>query len=284
MRHRLPGHRRGLPGRLGQRLAGRQAGRERRRVRAAGAVGSGHTVPGNRYPQVPRPVEQVVHRLGPVTSGDERGPGSHGHQPLRQDGAVLGDQPGECLSLGQVGRDHGGQREQPADQHRDRVGKQQPAAGTRHHDRVDHEREVPSGQRVGDGRDERRREQHAGLGRVGSDVIEHRVDLVPRERRRDLVDGADPERVLRGQRHDRRHAVGPAAREGLQVRLDPGPATGIGGSDGENPGHLRAGHGGRRRIRRGAGRLHDGSSGRPSTGLEARACHRRGMRPAVRAA
>jgi len=48
VRHRLAGHLGRLPGRRGQRQAGRQPGRERGRVGAAGTVGGGDAMPGDR--------------------------------------------------------------------------------------------------------------------------------------------------------------------------------------------------------------------------------------------
>jgi len=69
--HRLAGHLGRLPGRLGQRQAGREPGGERGRVGAAGAVGGGDAVPGDREGQVPRPVEQVVDGIGAVAPGDQ---------------------------------------------------------------------------------------------------------------------------------------------------------------------------------------------------------------------
>ena len=139
-----------LAGRVGQRQAGGQAGREGGRVRAARAVGGLDVVPRDRDRQVAVPVEEVVGRLGPVPAGDEGGGGPHRDQPLGQRGPILGGQAGQRLRLRQVGGDDGGEREQPDDQRRHRVGQQQPRTRAGHHDRVDHERKVPPGQLVGD--------------------------------------------------------------------------------------------------------------------------------------
>ena len=70
VRHRVPGHGGGLPGGFGQGQPGRQAGRQRRRVGAPGAVGRGDVAPGDRDGQVPGAVEEVIDRLGAVPPGD----------------------------------------------------------------------------------------------------------------------------------------------------------------------------------------------------------------------
>ena len=79
VRHRVPGHGGGLPGGFGQGQPGRQAGRQRRRVGAPGAMGRRDAATGDRDGQVPCAVEEVIDRLGAVPPGDQGRPCAHGH-------------------------------------------------------------------------------------------------------------------------------------------------------------------------------------------------------------
>jgi hypothetical protein len=167
----------------------------------------------------------VIDRLCAVAPGDQSRPRAHRDQGFGELGAVLGGDLGQRLGLGKVGGHHGGQREQPRDQDSDGGGQQQPAARTGHHDRVDHQGQIPGLQRVGHGLDQRLGEQHAGLDRVGAEVVEDGVDLRAHEGGRQLVDGGHAQSVLRGERDDGGHAVRTAAGEGLEVGLDAGAAA-----------------------------------------------------------
>ena len=73
--------------------------------------------------------------------------------------------------------------------------------------------------------------EHPDLDRVDADVRRDRVDLGDDHLRRDGGDHLDPDRVLRGQRGDRRRPVDAAASERLQVGLDPGAAAGVRAGD-----------------------------------------------------
>ena len=76
---------------------------------------------------------------------------------------------------------------------------------------------------VGDGLDHRRREEHPGLRRVDADVVEHGLELGAHERGRQLVHSGHGDRVLRGQRDDRAHAVAPAAAKAFRSAWMPAP-------------------------------------------------------------
>ena len=67
--------------------------------------------------------------------------------------------------------------------------------------------------------------EHADLDRVDADVARHGPDLREYHLGRDVVDRGDPNRVLRGDRGDRRHPVDAAGGKGLEVGLDPGTAA-----------------------------------------------------------
>ena len=86
---------------------------------------------------------------------------------------------------------------------------------------------------VRDGVDDRAGEEHPRLRGVDADVVRHRVELRADERRRQLEDRVDADRVLRRERDDRRHAVGAGGGERLEVGLDPGAAAGVGARDRE---------------------------------------------------
>ena len=83
------------------------------------------------------------------------------------------------------------------------------------------------------GLDDRPPTQHAGLDRGHSEVVDHGVDLGRYQRRRQHQRLMDADGVLR--RHPGQGAGTPHAEglEGLEVRLDPGAATGVGAGDGE---------------------------------------------------
>jgi hypothetical protein len=137
----------------------------------------------------------------------------------------------------QVRRHDGGEREELLDEDADGVVLEQLRARGGDHDGVDHERGLVLAQEVGDRLDDARAEEHPGLGGVGADVVEHRVELGAGEGRRRLVDGRDRGRALRGERHDRAHAVAAERGERLQVRLDPRAPARVRGRDGEAPGY-----------------------------------------------
>ena len=92
--------------------------------------------------------------------------------------------------------------------------------------------------------------------------------------RRHRVDARHADRVLRGQRGDRRHPVDAAARERLQVGLDPGAAAGVGAGDREHGGD-RAGHAAQGRTARARLTPARGRSGRRTRAARGRAARAR---------
>jgi len=69
---------------------------------------------------------------------------------------------------------------------------------------------------------------HAGLQRLGSQVVQHHGQLAPDEIRLHREDAIHSRGVLGGERGDHGAAVDIEAGERLQVGLDPGPAGGVG--------------------------------------------------------
>ena len=116
--------------------------------------------------------------------------------------------------------------------------------------------------------DRRHVAEHPDLHRVHADVVHHRPHLVEHGRGGQRVDRGHLARVLGRDRGDRRHPVRPAARERLQVRLDPGTATGVGPGDGEQSWRC--------------GRV-QGERGRPGSAARIGARPRSRRRPHVRA-
>ena len=111
---------------------------------------------------------------------------------------------------------------------------------------------VPGGQLVehgGDGERDLGAAEHADLDGVDADVGEHGADLGGDDLAGQRVHGRDRDRVLRRDRGDRARPVHAAARERLQVRLDPGAAAGVGAGDRE--GGRRQGSDGLARSSRG---------------------------------
>ena len=111
-----------------------------------------------------------------------------------------------------------------------RVEQHRPALGDHH--RVDHDRGLPHlVQCLGDRFDRRLVEEHPDLDRVHAEIGGHRPDLVEDHLPRNRLHGDHLAGVLGGEGDDRRGAVDAAARERLQVGLDPGAAAGIGARD-----------------------------------------------------
>jgi hypothetical protein len=225
-----------------------QVGRDRRGQGAAGAVGVGGGQAGGA--QLDRLVA-VIEQIDGVAAGQVAALDQHParpqlmHRPGRgQHVALVADlDAAQQPDLAQVGGDDGGQWGQPLPQGLDGVGAQQRVAvlGRRH--RVDDQ--VGQGEALagaGHGLDDGGRGQHAGLGRVDPDVGGHRLDLLEHGLGLELVEPLHADGVLHRHGGDGRHAVDPVGQERLEVRLDPGPAAGVGPGDGEHP--SRYGHGG----------------------------------------
>ena len=87
-------------------------------------------------------------------------------------------EPGELPRLGQVGRHHGGSRQDALDQGRLRVRVEQHGAALGDHHRVDDDRRVPDEVERLDHRVDRRLvAEHADLDPVDADVVGDRADL-----------------------------------------------------------------------------------------------------------
>ena len=138
------------------------------------------------------------------------------------------------LRLGQVRRDHRGQREQVGPQRPDGIRAQQHVAALGHHHRVHHQApDAVLPDLVGDGADDAGVGEHAGLDRVGADVVHDGVDLRGHDRGRSFEDPRDAGGVLGGDGGNHGGAVDPQGREGLEVRLKAGSGPGVRARDGE---------------------------------------------------
>ena len=110
---------------------------------------------------------------------------------------------------------------------------EQAGAAGRDHDGVDDDRAAKGGQLGCDHLDDQRGREHAGLGRVDSDVVDNGPHLSAHEGRRDEVDLFHPGGVLGSQGGNRRHAVRAERRERLEVGLDAGATARVGAGDAE---------------------------------------------------
>src|SRR6202048_4687970 len=155
-------------------------------------------------------------------------------QPL---GQARSNRRGESAAgpMSMAGR--GGAGNQQVLQPVERGGIDQPGAALGDHDRVDHDRDAAGSlaQNRGDGFDDRQIVQHAGLDRIGADVVEHDLDLPPNKLGWDRQNPEYALGVLRSQRGYRGGGVGVEHRHGLNVGLDAGAAAGIGTGDDQHP-------------------------------------------------
>jgi hypothetical protein len=94
------------------------------------------------------------------------------------------------------------------------------------HHRVDHHRDLAEvSERIDHRLDRIDAPQHPDLHRVDPDVLGDHSHLGDDHPRRDGFDRLDPDRVLGGDRGDRRHPVHAAAGKRLQIRLNPSATT-----------------------------------------------------------
>ena len=109
----------------------------------------------------------------------------------------------------------------------DRIGVDQSGAAFSRHDRIDNERDSlrALAQHRGQGLDDRGIMQHAGLDRVGADIVEHDLDLLTDKIGRDRQHAENPFGVLRRQSGYRGCRVTAEHRDGLDVGLDSGAAA-----------------------------------------------------------
>ena len=76
--------------------------------------------------------------------------------------------------------------------------------------------------------------EHAGLDRVGPDIVDHRVDLRADELWAQCLNLPDADGVLRGNRGNRRSAVDPESGKGFKIGLNACSRARVGAGDGEN--------------------------------------------------
>ena len=193
-------------------------------------------------------------RCPPVTT-TQRGPSAwtarascrvaRARPPGRAGGAVR--QRRERARLGQVRRRHGHAREQPLDERRTGLVREQRRAGLGDHHGVEHDRRggIQLVERAVDGGDRLDRAQHPDLDRVDADVALDGAHLGDDQLRLDRPDRVDADRALRRDRRDRGHPVDAAGGERLQVGLDPGTAAGV--RTGDRQHGRETGRGGRHR-------------------------------------
>ena len=81
--------------------------------------------------------------------------------------------------------------------------------------------------RVGGGLDDRRVGHHAGLDRIGAQILQRHPDLIGDEPGRGFKNAGNAEAVLRRERGDGGHGKPVQCRDRLDVGLDSGAAAGI---------------------------------------------------------
>ena len=142
--------------------------------------------------------------------------------------------PESARASGRFGVSDGRARQHPLDQRRLRVRVEQRRAALGDHHRVDDDRRrADQVERLDHRVDRRLVGEHADLDRVDADVVGDRSTWAT------IISGAtgsdqlDPDRVLGRERRDRGRPVDAAARERLQVGLDPGAAAGVRAGDRE---------------------------------------------------
>ncbi len=179
------------------------------------------------------PVVQDIHAVPALQMAalDHHVAGPH---PMDRDGRPLhilhrpDFHPRQDARLVQVGRHNDSERQQQADQRVPRLGPQElvPALGNHHgvHNQV-RQRVLPDFR--GHDSDNPSVGQHPRLDRVHADVGDYRVYLEPHEVGGKFVDTLDAESVLGRDGRQRAHAVDAQRGEGLQVGLNPGPASRI---------------------------------------------------------
>ena len=215
----------------------RQEGRDGGRKRAARAVRVLRRYAGSREGNRDDVVEeQVVGGLALKMAALEIDPGVSTPEELPE---LAGDF-GELLlrhvlfssekahGFGQVGRDDGGERQEPLLQGVDGVSRKQPAAALGDHDGVEHhEAGLAAHERVGHRLDLLDRAEHADLDRVDANVVKERVDLLLEEGRGHGHDARDGLRVLSGQGRDDAAGIGAAGAHGLDVGENARTARGV---------------------------------------------------------
>jgi hypothetical protein len=146
---------------------------------------------------------------------------------------------GQHRSLGSVGRDDRGQRQEQLDQRPDRLRAQQGVAALGDHHRIHHQRPNEwARSRSATASMMAALESIPVLAASGSDVLKYRVDLRGHDVRRNLVDRPHADRVLGRDGGDHRGAVDAEGGERLEIRLDARAAARVGAGDRQARGRL----------------------------------------------
>ena len=136
--------------------------------------------------------------------------------------------PVSACASGRLGCDYGGQREQTGSQRSNGVRPQEHVASLGHHHRIDHQ--VPDAMLldlVGHRADDAGVGEHAGLDRVGADVVHDGVDLGGDQGRRRFEDPCHAGGILGSDGGDHRSAVDSQRGKGLEIGLKAGSGPGI---------------------------------------------------------
>ncbi len=173
------------------------------------------------------------HRAGPQAEEDLAG----SPQVVR----AFDGHAGQGLGLGRVGRQQGCASDEQALDRRHGVVREEPRAALRDHNRIDHRRQAGGVQELGDELHDFRVAEHAGLDHVGADVIEDGARLGGDDVGRQRIGGADAQGVLHGDGGDGARRIAAQGGDSLDVRLHPGPATGIGSGDDQDSAERRHG-------------------------------------------
>ncbi len=204
---------------------------------AAGAVGvAGLDARPAEQPLAGGREEEIDHLpAGNVAALDQHSARAGGQQ--QQGGAPLAAKiphrcAGQGLGLGRVRGQKGRAWDQQGAHGLHGVWRQELCAALGQHDRVDHRRR--SGRRVQHPRhdlDHGRRAQHAGLDRVGADVLQHRAGLRLHHLGRNLVHAGGAKGVLYGDGGDGGGGIAAQGGDGLDVGLHARPAAGVRAGD-----------------------------------------------------
>ena len=227
----------------GERPSQGEAGRDRRRERAPGAVGGGRLDARFGEPVHAARADQHVDHLitlevAALHENDLRALADQSKTGslhlLGCTDLLLGENP----RFVDIGCNEGREWNETADDGALRRDGQQPVAGGRHHHGIEYVvGEAVAGDAVGDHFHQLGRPEHPCFHRLRRKVLGQGVELRRDERRGDGLPGADPARVLR--RHGTHDAGAEDAKlvECLEVGLDAGSAPGVRPGDGEGDSH-----------------------------------------------
>ena len=148
---------------------------------------------------------------------------------------------GENLRLGDVGGEEGCHGKKLPGEGTDGLGLHEPCPAGGHHPGVYHQVFCLMGpQPAGNGADQAAGGDHADFHRIGTDVLEHGVDLLGQKLGGYLKNSSNAQGVLGGESGDGAHGVDPVHGHGFDIRLDSCAAAGIAAGDGQRCFHCRA--------------------------------------------